>query len=228
MGKVVSLYNGRDPRDLPMYNVGESAAFLGIPRSTLGTWIHGQRVRGRLKMERLLTADEETGLLTFNNLTEAYVLASLTRKFSLPMQRVRAALLSIGGARPLLTTVFRTDRRGIYVEKMGALVDASRGDQAAMREVVEDSLERVELDSKRLPSRLYPWRLAPDEPKVIALDPRRSFGKPTVVGTGVQMDVIVDRHQAGDSVKQLAADYGLTGEVVEDVLRWGHDVAKAA
>ncbi|MBA3391793.1 MAG: DUF433 domain-containing protein [Deltaproteobacteria bacterium] len=211
-----------------MYGIGEAAIYLGVPRSTLSTWVRGQRVRGETRMRPLIKADRETGLLSFNNVAESYVLASLTRKFDLPLQRVRAALKSIGGERPLLTTVFRTDGRGIYVEKMGALVDAARGDQAAMREVIESSLERVELDDRDLPLRLYPWRREPTEPRIIALDPRRSFGRPTVAGSAVQIGVIFDRYQAGDSVSGLAADYALSRDVIEGVLRWGFDAAKAA
>jgi uncharacterized protein (DUF433 family) len=44
----------------------------------------------------------------------------------------------------------------------------------------------------------------------------------------VQSQVIIDRHRAGESVAQLAADYNIAGDVIEGVLRWGLDVAKAA
>jgi uncharacterized protein (DUF433 family) len=228
MGKVVSLYGGRDPRELPMYGVGEAAVYLGVPRSTLATWVRGQRVHGKTRMQRLIEVERTTGLLSFNNLAEAYVLASLTRRFELPMQRVRNALRFVGGIRPLLTTPFHTDGRGIFVEQFGNLIDATQGGQAAIREVVESSLQRVDVDEKQLPLRLYPWRREPTEPRIIALDPRRAFGKPTVVGSSVQSETIIDRHRAGDSVAQLAADYGLSGDVIEGVLRWGLDAAKAA
>ncbi len=228
MGKVVSLYSGKDPRELPMYGIAEAAMYLGVPRSTLATWVRGQRVGGRTRMHRIVQTDRATGLLTFNNLTEAYVLASLTRRFELPLQRVRSALRFVGGDRPLLATPFRTDGRGIFIEQMGKLVDAAHGGQTAIREVVESSLERVELDDRQLPLRLYPWRRDPTEPRIIALDPHRAFGRPTVVGSAVQSEVIIDRHRAGESVAQLAADYNISGDVIEGVLRWGLDAAKAA
>jgi uncharacterized protein (DUF433 family) len=228
MGKVVRLYGGKDPRDLPMYGIAEAAVYLGVPRSTLATWIRGQRVRGRTRMHGLIKPDRATGLLTFHNLTEAYVLASLTRRFDLPLQRVRSALRFIGGDRPLLATPFRTDGRGIFIEQLGKLVDAAHGGQAAIREVIESSLERVDLDDRNMPLRLYPWRRDPSEPRIIALDPHRAFGRPTVVGSAVQGETIIDRHRAGESVATLAADYNLSGDVIEGVLRWGLDVAKAA
>jgi uncharacterized protein (DUF433 family) len=111
---------------------------------------------------------------------------------------------------------------------MGALVDATRGGQGAIREIVEDSLQRVDLDKASRPLRLYPWRREPDEPRTVAIDPRRAFGRPTVAGRGIRIDVIIDRHRAGESVAQLGKDYELGADVIEDVLRWGLDVAKAA
>jgi len=229
--KLPSLYRGRDPRELPMYGIGEAAVYLRIPTSTLHAWVRGKRyqVRGQWRtMRPLVIPDRETGLLTFNNFVEAYVLASLRRRFNLPLTRVRSALKYVGEDRPLLSTVFRTDGRGIFVEKMGALVDAAHGGQTAMRAVVEGSLERVELDQKKRPMRLYPWRRETTEAKIIALDPRRAFGKPTVVGSAIKIEVIIDRVRAGESVKQLSDDYKLAAEVIEGVLRWGLDAAKAA
>jgi len=69
-----------------MYGIRDAAVYLGVPRSTLATWVRGQRVRGRMRMHGLIRPDRTTRLLTFNNLTEAYVLASLTRRFELPLQ----------------------------------------------------------------------------------------------------------------------------------------------
>jgi uncharacterized protein (DUF433 family) len=228
MGKVLSLYGRKDPRELPLYSIGDASVYLGVPRSTLSTWVRGKRVDGRAVMQPLIKAERATGSLSFNNLAEAYVLASLTRRFELPLQRVRNALRFVGGERPLLTTAFQTDGVGIFVEHFGKLIDAARGGQAAIREVVDSSLKRVELDSRRLPMRLYPWRLEPTEPKIIALDARRAFGRPTVVGSAVQSETIVDRYRGGESIGQLAAEYNLTTDVIEGVVRWGLDADKAA
>lgn len=227
MGEVVSLYGGQDPRDVPMYSIADAAAYLCVPRTTLATWVRGQRVRGREVM-RPLIASGSSNALSFGNLAEAYVLASLTRRFKVPLQRVRSAMAFVGGDRPLLSTPFRTDGVGIYVEEVGKLIDAAHGGQTAIRPVVESTLERIELDSDHLPSRLYPWRRELTEPKVISLDPRRAFGRPTVAGSAVQSETIIDRYRGGESVQQLASDYQLGVDVVEEVLRWGIDVNKAA
>jgi hypothetical protein len=62
MGKVIDLYGGRDPRELPMYSIGEAAVYLGVPRSTLATWVRGQRVRGKTRMDGLISASIVKGV----------------------------------------------------------------------------------------------------------------------------------------------------------------------
>jgi uncharacterized protein (DUF433 family) len=80
-------------------------------------------------------------------------------------------------------------------------------------------LDRVELHDGQ-PVRIYPFSRDPaeDSPRAILLDPSIRFGRPTVAG--VPTDVLFERHQAGDSVAELAADYGLTAGQVEEALRY--------
>lgn len=59
-----------------------------------------------------------------------------------------------------------------------------------------------------------------DDPRAILIDPRRRFGQPTVAGTGTPTEVIADRFRAGDSVADLAEDYGMEAQQVEESLRY--------
>src|SRR5262245_6636612 len=143
MGTMIDIHGGRDPRELPLYSVAEAAGYLSIPVSTLRSWVKGQRytVHGKPRMFKPLLKPHRGGLLAFNNFFAAYVLASLTRHFALPMSRVRLGLQWLGGNRPLLTQLFQTDGVGLFVERSGKLVDAIKGGQLAMREVLEGSLQ---------------------------------------------------------------------------------------
>ena len=230
MGNVIDIHGGRDPRELPLYSVAEAAGYLSIPASTLRSWVKGQHytVNGKSRLFKALLKPHRTGLLTFNNFVEAYVLASLTRQFSLPMSRVRLGLQWIGGDRPLLTQLFQTDGVGLFVERSGQLVDAVKGGQVAMREVLEGSLRRVDRDRAGHPSRVYPWIVDPNERKVVSIDPRRAFGRPTIIDRGLTVEVIADRFKAGDSIDLLAKDYDLSKDQVEVALRWGLHGAAAA
>ena len=230
MGDVVDIHGGRDPREIPLYSVAEAAGYLSIPASTLRSWVKGQRyrVRGKPRLFKPLLKAHRTGLLTFNDFVEAYVLASLTRQFALPMARVRLGLDWLGGNRPLLTQLFQTDGVGLFVERSGKLVDAVKGGQVAIREVLEDSLRRVDRDRAGQPSRVYPWIVDPGERKVVSIDPRRAFGRPTIAARGLTVEVIADRFKAGDSIDLLTKDYDLSKDQVEVALRWGLHGAAAA
>jgi uncharacterized protein (DUF433 family) len=192
--------------------------------------VKGQRykVHGKPRLFKPLLKPHRTGLLTFNNFVEAYVLASLTRQFSLPMSRVRLGLQWIGGTRPLLTELFQTDGVGLFVERSGALVDVVKGGQLTMRQVLEGSLRRVDRDGAGQPSRVYPWIVAPSERKVVSIDPRRAFGRPTIADRSLTVEVIADRFKGGDSIDALAKDYRLSKDQVEVALRWGFHGAAAA
>lgn len=228
---MIDIHSGRDPLELPLYTVTEAASYLSVPPSTLRAWVRGQQytVRGQpRRFKPLIKPDFKTGLLTFNNFVEAYVLASLTRKFSLPLARVRTALRWLDHSRPLLKALFQTDGIGLFVEKSGQLVDASAGGQVAMRQVLEGALERVDRDGAGHPARVYPWLKDPTESKLVTLDPRRAFGRPTIAGRSVTAEVIADRFRGGDSIEFLSKDYRLSSLEVQVAVRWGIHGAAAA
>jgi len=253
VGRVVDIYGGRAPRELPLYSVQEAATYLGVPSSTLRAWVRGQSYRvksGRRRFRPLITP-HASGLLTFNNFVEAYVLASLTRTFDVPLPSVRKALAAIGTRRPLLDTVLHTDGMSIFIEHLEedhhaapvnpavdnvpdavprrrSLIDVSHGSQVAIREVLVDSLRRVDRDAAGSPMRVFPWLNRLDESQVVSVDPRRAFGRPTVAGTSVTVDVIAARYAGGDSRTSLRKDYALSDDQLDDVLRWGMHGVRAS
>jgi uncharacterized protein (DUF433 family) len=82
-----------------------------------------------------------------------------------------------------------------------------------------------------LPRKLYVFtreKAAPDEPKTIAIDPQVAFGRPVIDGTAVPTSVLVERFQAGDDFKKLAADYGTSEEAIQDAIRCEVELRKAA
>jgi uncharacterized protein (DUF433 family) len=63
---------------------------------------------------------------------------------------------------------------------------------------------------------------------LVIIDPRYSFGKPALQNAGVATAVIAERYKAGDSIDQLARDYGCTSLEIEEGLRCELSVAAAA
>jgi uncharacterized protein (DUF433 family) len=90
-----------------------------------------------------------------------------------------------------------------------------------MRAVIDAYLERIERDAKGLPVRLFPFtrRRALDEPRAAVIDPTVSFGRPVLIGTGIPTAVIAGRYKAGDSMDDLATDYGRTRLEIEEAVR---------
>jgi uncharacterized protein (DUF433 family) len=84
-------------------------------------------------------------------------------------------------------------------------------------------LDRIERDPQGLPLKLYPFTRASDsrvsaaDPKIVVMNPRVSFGRPSV-GV-VATSTIWNRFLAGDSPGELARDYGLALEAIEEAIR---------
>jgi uncharacterized protein (DUF433 family) len=82
-------------------------------------------------------------------------------------------------------------------------------------------LERVEAE-RGVPVRVYPPSRNPGEvsPRIVVLDPKVRFGRPTLAGRGVPTDTLFERYQAGDSPTELAQDYGITTDEVDEAIRF--------
>ena len=92
---------------------------------------------------------------------------------------------------------------------------------AMLRKWLALRLERVTLEHG-LPARLHPFSRDPAEasPRLIVLDPRIHFGRPTISDRGVPTDILFERHQAGDSITELGEDYSLPAGEIEEAIRY--------
>lgn len=78
----------------------------------------------------------------------------------------------------------------------------------------------MEWDPSKLPVRFFPFQATVNfaDARTIAIDPRIAFGRPVVERTGVSTKAIVDRLDAGEGIDEVAADYGLTSDEVEQAV----------
>jgi uncharacterized protein (DUF433 family) len=166
-------------------------------------------------------------LLSFTNLVEAHVLAAIRRRHGVPMQKVRPALeflekeLEVG--HPLAHKELLTDGVSLFVEHLGRLVNLSQRGQLAVRQILEAHLERVEHDASGLAARLFPFSRGTEDlrpPRVVVVDPRISFGRPAITGTSVRTEVVASRLKAGESIHELALDYEISEELIEEAIRY--------
>jgi len=54
----------------------------------------------------------------------------------------------------------------------------------------------------------------------VVIDPFLAFGKPVLVGTGVPTAVVFRRFDAGESIADLADDYGMHPAQAEEAIRY--------
>jgi uncharacterized protein (DUF433 family) len=211
-----------DPRSVPVYTVAEAAALVRVPVSTLKTWIHGERPSSR---GLIILPPSRPRLLAFSHLVEAFVLGAIRRGHGVALQRVRKAMRYVQRElhveRPLIHAKFKTDGVDLFIEQWGKLVNASKDGQIAMRGALETSLQRVDWDRDGLAVRIFPLvrSAAESQPRSIVIDPERGFGRPTLAGTGIRVEVVVERYRAGESPSDLAADYRVPAELIDDAIR---------
>lgn len=228
---TADIYGGRDPREVPAYRFSDAASYLEIPVTTLRAWGRGMNyankdgTKGYFKPVFSLP-DPSQPLLSYLNLVEAFVLSSLRRKHLIDLYKIRVAIESLqkrfDSAHPLAEHQFQTDGVDIFVEEYGELINVGQGGQLAMREVLETYLTRVEHDPAGRAARLYPFiRLTgTDQPRNVVINPYVSFGKPVIAGTGLPTRVVAERFKAGDSIPEIAANYGRKEEEIDDALRY--------
>ncbi|MBK8233507.1 MAG: DUF433 domain-containing protein [Candidatus Eisenbacteria bacterium] len=223
-----------DVVDVPAYSVAEAASYLSMPPRTLQSWVSGRTYSTQDGDRRwspvIKVADADNARLSFRNLAEAHVLRTIRQVHGVTFPRISLVFdyfcREFASDHPLLEIDLKTNGVDLFTERLRHLVNVSKQGQLAVRESLESSLSRIERDDRHTPRLLYPFtRFAQqvaeaDSPRVIAIRPDVAFGRPIIAGTGIRADAINDRFVSGESVEELADDYGLTHEQIEEAVRW--------
>ena len=191
-----------------------------MPASTLVAWTRGQDyvTRGihRTFYPLIDLADPENKLLSFYNLVEAHVLRS-TINSGVPLRNMRNALeyirRTIPGKHPLLSHDFEVSGKDAFIQHLGMTICATKHGQLAMRKVIEQHLRRIVRDERGLPLKVFPINS-----KRLAIDPLFSSGKPIVKDRGITASVLWARNRTGESIPEIAKDYGLTTIEVKEAI----------
>lgn len=207
---------------MPAYSLAEAAHYLVIPVSTIRYWAAGRPDVSRAIIE---PASKQPLMLSFRNLVELHVLGTIRRQFEISMPKVRTALDLVRERfdvqRPLISEQFETNGIDLFVEKYGRLLNVTQDGQIVMRQLLEASLKRIERNDHGIPIRLYPFTRndIKNAPRYIVIDPELGFGRPVIAGTGLVTEEIAARYKAGDSIPELARDYGRPAEEIDEAVR---------
>ncbi len=216
-----------DIRNQAAYGLAEAARYLKLPAPTLRSWVVGRaypKADGVGHFQPLIhPPQKQPPVLSFWNLIEAHVLRSLRTEHGVLIQEVRAAVKYAERSekieRLLLSKDLCTHAGKLFLDKYGQLIELPASGQLAMRMLFEEHLKRVEWDEWKFPVRLYPFlSSAARTDRTIAIDPKIAFGRPVVVRTGVSTGAIAERIDANEPPQEVAEDYGLTMEEVEQAV----------
>jgi uncharacterized protein (DUF433 family) len=227
------IYKGQSPLELPLYTATDASNFLHIPLGTVKNWTMGRQYKietGRSSFKPIVPARE--GKLSFLQLVELYILRALRTVHQVKIDSVRKAIRyaekDLKIERLLLSKELLTGGGDLFIEHYRELVSLNKSGQFALKEILKDYLARVDRDVNDIPIRLYPYINERSEDKKVVIDPRVSFGFPTLKGTGIKTRVIVSRIDAGESVEEVATDYGIEPEQVTSAILYEQVYKQAA
>jgi uncharacterized protein (DUF433 family) len=234
---VADVWGIEDPRDVPAYTIVDAAHYLNIPHNTIRSWVFGRDYKLADGTQRryhpvIKLPNEKSQLLSFFNLVEAHVLRALRARHSIDLPKIRRALKFVQDKyhwqRPLIQQQFKTDGVSLFIDHLGQLVDASESGQVVIDDVM-DHLNRIEWEGS-FAVRLFPFTRTStvDAPKTVFIDPRYSFGRPILKDCYVATAAIAERYKAGESIEELADDYGCTKLEIEEGIRCELRLAIAA
>jgi uncharacterized protein (DUF433 family) len=220
---------GPPPLEKPVYQMNEAARLLRLPDKTLRRWIDGDR-RFEKVIEPLIRP-ETTGStdVTWGEFVEAGLLREY-RVRRLPIERLRPLIASmrerldtlypLAQAKPLFSDgrqlLWREQLESDTPRSMFLVVEGGPEDgyQLMLGDIASQFVARVEFEppEKGVVARWFP---AIETTKRIVLDPRVSFGLPTI--NGVKTEALAELVAAGERPGKIARVYSQFGITTSDV-----------
>lgn len=203
-----------------LFTLRESAAYLDVPTSTLHQWVRPSDGPG---LVTIFPRAGRSATVPFVGFAEAYVLSAL-RHAGVPMQRIRPAVARLseefGLEHALASQRVYTDGGELIFDYASAsdddaLLTVVRTGQEHLTEVIRGYLKRISYGGDGWAEQIQLPAYAAD----VIVDPDRAFGQPLVIHGGARVEDLVDRFRAGDSVSDIAEDFGVPQDDVEDVIR---------
>ncbi len=203
--------------DLPNYQIAEAARYAQISPLTVAAW-H--------KIEHpTLSPKKQRVALSYLQLIEVAVVAKF-RKAGITLRRIRDAREYVSKQlkieHPFAQHRFKTDGKHLLIDYQkiegergrGKHLVADQSGQLEWNEIIGPLLKGFEYEDDGIVIR---WHVAgPSSP--IVIDPRLSFGAPTVNGTATW--VIAGRWNAGETVSEIAEDFALNKRLVRQALEF--------
>jgi len=201
---------------LPAYQIAEAATYAQISPKTVAAW-HKQEAS-------LLKQREQRAALSYLQLIEVAVVAAF-RRAGVPMPRIRKARAwaahQLKSEFPFAEYKFKENAKHLYLDSQqiddlnaNTVVQTDAGGQLEWASVIGRLKEFEYEDHHGIALR---WRVA-GENSPIVIDPRISFGAPSVLG--IPTWILRGRFDAGESDSDIAEDFGIKKEDVREALKF--------
>ena len=180
-------------RDIPLYTLSEVDRLVGVMPGTASRWLRRSRTDG----------------VSFEELIEVLIV-SVFRKQGLSYRDIRSMNAECEKTLripcPFTSWAFRT---------CGAQVLMEIKRDFPWKNALEPIFVHLDYDEGRVSAW---WPLG--RSAGIRIAPEWGFGRPVIARRGIRTDILQERREAGDSIADIAGDYGLTPAEVETALHF--------
>jgi uncharacterized protein (DUF433 family) len=216
---------GQDKRDLARYSIPEAAGYLSMPERTMRSWFLGEK--------RLFKPSYRQGsdvLLSFNDITEAYVIRVLRDHYDFKPTKLRKIVQALRVKsnldKPLAQREFYAipefqsfiDRRTVKGQKTN--IDLAHDGNLVFDEFVSALGKRVQRDGRGRACRLYPWKESSSDESPLSMDPDVLSGVLVVSGTRIPATMLYQKKLSGKTAEEIARSYHLEPDLIRKVLNY--------
>jgi uncharacterized protein (DUF433 family) len=220
MTRLVST-NAKEPwlrrLTLPAYHIKEAARYAHVSPKTVSDWF-----KLRPDGSRMLAEKADGLALSYFELIEVAAIAAL-RKAGLSLHAIYSyreyVAKNLAAEFPFAQYKFKTDGQRITMnyeqiagpKVKGTLIEPGKGGQLGWCAVLDDKLKEFDY-SHGVASR---WHVAGKNVPIV-IDPQIAFGAPVL--KGVPTWVLRERYEAGESLADIADDFGIKESDVKHAL----------
>lgn len=209
-----------------LYTTSDVVMFEVCP-SKVNRWLTNYWKPGGSPQPYIL--DKRSKVFGFHAFIELYTIAKL-REMGVSFRRIyqaRSVLVrEFKTVYPFALGALLSDGKTVLVEvNSSTLLNLNKHGQYELTDVLRDFCRKIDFGKEDNLAERF-WPLGKDA--AIVVDPRISFGRPCINGTGVQADVIYNLHRAGEKKSVILDGYRITEAQYSDALSFAAKYRAAA
>lgn len=209
-----------------IYTLPEAANILKIPKTKLANWVNRKFVQALPEFygSEYVWVDGKNKTFPFQTLMELSVIYELSKQ-KLSLTKIIQAHKELGKwfndpfpfcHKDALNNL-KSDSIGLYftIPNKDDIVSLD-GKKQYNIDVVRHYFKNMDFADAKTAQRYFPL----GQDRQVVVDPKRQFGAPTVLGTGIKTQTVINLHNAGETTEMIAELYDITEQQVKDVVEY--------